>query len=65
MFSKKSTEIIPEENTAIWKYNNEDCIGWMRDNFSFDVKPICPLCSSDMHNDAKILPILVNNNHNK
>jgi hypothetical protein len=62
MFSKKSLEVIPEENTSIWTCSNDTCMGWMRDNFSFEVKPSCPLCQSDMVNDDKVLPVLVNNN---
>ncbi|WCF08579.1 cold-shock protein [Paenibacillus thiaminolyticus] len=61
-YRKKPVEEIPVENTAIWSCMNEDCNGWMRDNFAFDLEPTCPMCSSAMARDMKMLPLLVNTN---
>lgn len=61
MFSRRNNEPIPEENTEVWTCSNEDCNGWMRDNFSFEAKPTCPLCHSKMTSSDKVLPVLVNN----
>lgn len=61
-YRKKTLEEIPEENTEIWSCSNDDCNGWMRDNFAFDYTPVCPLCSSEMVKDTKMLPQLVNTN---
>lgn len=61
MYSRKKTfEEIPEELTAIWSCTNEDCNGWMRDNFSLDEVPVCHLCQSPMVSGTKMLPQLVN-----
>lgn len=35
-FGKKVVEEIPQADTAIWSCTNEDCNGWMRDNFAFE-----------------------------
>lgn len=61
MFSRRNTEVVPEENTEVWTCSSDDCIGWMRDNFSFEDTPSCPLCQSEMTRSDKVLPVLVNN----
>ncbi|WP_223068063.1 cold-shock protein [Paenibacillus caui] len=61
-YRKKTFEEIPEEPTPIWSCTNESCNGWMRDNFTFDYTPVCPLCSASMEKGTKVLPLLVNNN---
>jgi hypothetical protein len=61
----KIVEDLPMENTRIWSCSKEGCKGWMRDNFSFETSPVCCLCESEMHSDMRMLPILVNSNHNK
>jgi len=62
VFAKRSAEIIPEEATSVWSCTNENCSGWMRDNFSFMNIPTCPLCHSEMTIGEKMLPCLHNNN---
>jgi hypothetical protein len=57
-FSRKPVEPIPEVETKIWSCTNEDCNGWMRDAFSFDETPECPLCKSEMEREVKVLPDL-------
>ncbi|EFM10481.1 MULTISPECIES: cold-shock protein [Paenibacillus] len=57
---KKPVEEIPEEETAVWLCTNDDCNGWMRDNFAFEAVPTCSQCSSPMVNGTKSLPVLVN-----
>ncbi|MBA2942777.1 MULTISPECIES: cold-shock protein [Paenibacillus] len=59
-FSKKSMEPVPEEQTNIWTCSTEQCSCWMRDNFSFDESPECPICHSAMVKDSKMLPTLSN-----
>ncbi|TXK74808.1 cold-shock protein [Paenibacillus sp. N3.4] len=59
-FSKKSLEPVPEEQTSIWTCSTEQCSCWMRDNFSFDESPVCPICQSSMVKDLKMLPTLSN-----
>ncbi len=61
MFPKTVLD-IPKENTSIWSCSSDSCSGWMRVNFAFLNNPACPLCSSTMVNDMRILPILANNN---
>lgn len=62
---KKSLEDIPEEITAIWSCTKEGCNGWMRDNFAFEVEPICRQCHSPMVSSMKKLPTLANTNLNQ
>ncbi|RRJ63619.1 cold-shock protein [Paenibacillus oralis] len=59
-YRKKPLEEIPEENTPVWSCISEDCNGWMRDNFTFDYTPVCPLCSSEMEKGMRMLPQLKN-----
>lgn len=62
---KNAVEDIPEVNTAIWTCQTESCKGWMRDNFSFQVVPTCPLCQAEMIKGEKMLPALVNHSNYK
>lgn len=57
---KKPLEDIPTELTVIWSCTNENCKGWMRDNFSFSATPECPKCHSSMIKDEKILDVVEN-----
>lgn len=58
---RKVEEPIPEAATDIWSCVNEDCNGWMRDNFTFaEEEPACPLCHSAMMREERVLPILTN-----
>ncbi|MCZ8512753.1 cold-shock protein [Paenibacillus filicis] len=59
-YRKKSIEETPLENTTIWSCTKEECNGWMRDNFAFEYQPTCPLCSSAMLRETKLLPQVVN-----
>lgn len=63
MYSRRNAvESIPEEMTEVWSCITEDCKGWIRDDFAFDVEPVCPLCQSTMVKETRMLPQLVNNN---
>ncbi|MCR8643367.1 cold-shock protein [Paenibacillus sp. N1-5-1-14] len=63
MYSRrKSLEDLVQEDTKVWTCNNEDCKGWIRDNFSFDHVPTCHQCHSPMISSLKMLPILSNSN---
>lgn len=57
---KKQTEEIPMELTAIWSCSNDECKGWMRDNFVFSDVPVCPQCQSSMIKDEKMLAAVIN-----
>lgn len=58
---RKVEEPIPEASTEIWSCTNDDCNGWMRDNFTLAAEePACPLCHSAMTREERILPILTN-----
>ncbi|WP_083938144.1 cold-shock protein [Paenibacillus daejeonensis] len=57
-YSKKSAEPTPEEQTSIWSCLSDGCECWMRDNFSFDSNPNCPICGSEMLADSRMLPVL-------
>jgi hypothetical protein len=63
MYSRKhQVEEIPEEMTEIWTCSSDSCKSWMRDNFAFEVEPVCTQCQSPMTKDTKMLPQLTNNN---
>jgi hypothetical protein len=64
-FSKKNMEQVPEEETAVWSCSTTNCSCWMRENFSFEESPICPICKSVMVRDMKMLPSLYNSNNKK
>ncbi|MFC4775894.1 cold-shock protein [Paenibacillus sp. GCM10023252] len=57
-YSKKNTEPVPEEQTAVWTCSKDGCECWMRDDFSFQSQPQCPICSSSMEQSMKLLPVL-------
>lgn len=57
-FSRGRKEPLPEVETNIWSCTSEDCQGWMRESFSFNETPKCPLCQSDMKEEVKMLPKL-------
>ncbi|MBN2981641.1 MULTISPECIES: cold-shock protein [Cohnella] len=57
---KKPLEEVPTELTPIWSCSNENCNGWMRENFVLSPVPVCPQCQSDMHKDERMLPVIVN-----
>jgi hypothetical protein len=56
--SRKPREPVPEVDTQIWSCTNDECTGWMRDAFSFEDQPTCPLCQSGMTRETKVLPEL-------
>ncbi|HET7628942.1 MAG TPA: cold-shock protein [Bacillales bacterium] len=55
-FHGKNREPIPEVETTVWVCSNEKCSGWMRDNFSFEKEPTCPMCQSTMEKETRVLP---------
>lgn len=56
--SRRSREPIPEVETTVWSCANDECSGWMREDFSFEKEPVCPLCDSKMNKETRILPEL-------
>ncbi|TVY01072.1 cold-shock protein [Paenibacillus cremeus] len=57
-FSKRSTEPLELIQTSVWMCCDTTCYGWMREKFSFDKQPLCPLCTSNMEKKLKMLPVL-------
>ncbi|MDL4840311.1 cold-shock protein [Aquibacillus rhizosphaerae] len=51
-------EPVPEVETIVWACTNESCPGWMREDYSFDKVPACPLCKSEMVKEERVLPKL-------
>ncbi|CAH0121261.1 MULTISPECIES: cold-shock protein [unclassified Paenibacillus] len=60
-FSKKTMEPLQEEPTLVWMCSDEGCLCWMRNNFSFEETPTCPICHSAMVKNTRMLPVLSNN----
>ena len=57
---RKPLEEVPTALTVIWACSDEDCNGWMRDNFTFSEIPTCPQCHSAMIKGEKVLDVLEN-----
>lgn len=57
-FSRGPKEPLPEVETKVWSCTSEDCQGWMRESYSFDEEPKCPLCKSSMEQEVRMLPEL-------
>ncbi|MFY0543781.1 cold-shock protein [Brevibacillus sp. H7] len=56
--AKRNQEPVQDEETSVWTCSNESCSCWMRENLTFDKKPLCPICSSNMVMETKMLPPL-------
>lgn len=57
-FSRGPKDPVPEVETKVWSCMNDDCQGWMRESFSFNNTPACPLCQSSMEQQVRMLPEL-------
>jgi len=57
-FSRGPKKSITEVETKVWSCKNDDCAGWMRESFSFNEEPECPLCQSPMAKEVRVLPEL-------
>ncbi|WP_101844018.1 cold-shock protein [Halobacillus sp. Marseille-P3879] len=60
-FGKKNQDEVVEEETKIWVCTSENCNCWMRDNFRTEEEAICPMCSSEMKEESKVLQVVNNN----
>ncbi|MFC4401806.1 cold-shock protein [Gracilibacillus xinjiangensis] len=49
-------EPVKNVETNVWSCVSEDCQGWMRENYSFDKKPVCPICQSEMEKEVRVVP---------
>ena len=60
MYRNRKNDVaeVPPEQTPVWECESEDCLGWMRKNFSFEEEPKCPLCKSSMKSGERLLPIV-------
>ncbi|MGM8364564.1 cold-shock protein [Virgibacillus sp. W0181] len=57
-FSRGPKEPVPEVETNVWSCKSDDCQGWMRESYSFNETPACPLCQSEMEQQVRMLPEL-------
>lgn len=57
-FSRGPKEPLPEVETHVWSCASGDCQGWMRESYSFEEEPKCPLCKSSMDKETRMLPEL-------
>lgn len=57
-YSKNTREPVPEVETTVWSCTNDDCSGWMRDDYTFEKTPTCPMCQSEMKKETRTLPEL-------
>lgn len=55
-FSRRPKEEVPEVDTNVWSCTSDDCQGWMRESYSFNDEPKCPLCQSSMSQEVRVLP---------
>ncbi|RCW74756.1 cold-shock protein [Saliterribacillus persicus] len=49
-------EPVNEVETKVWSCVSDDCAGWMREAYSFDEEPKCPLCKSEMKREVRVIP---------
>ncbi|MCC2685564.1 MAG: cold-shock protein [Paenibacillaceae bacterium] len=59
-FAKKVQEPVQEEETNVWVCGDDACGCWMREDFSFEQSPSCPICRNSMIKNSKMLPALNN-----
>ena len=57
-FSRGPKEPVQEVETNVWSCTKEECQGWMRESFSFEDEPKCPLCHSEMTKEVRVIPEL-------
>ncbi|RKN75800.1 cold-shock protein [Paenibacillus ginsengarvi] len=62
---KRPSEDLPTERTVIWSCSDENCNGWMRENFAFSNVPVCPKCQSKMVKSERMLAVVVNTSPNQ
>ncbi len=62
-YRKKNEEPLPKEQTEVWECESEDCIGWMRKDFSDENHQNCPLCGHKMRTGERLLEKLPPNSH--
>ncbi|RED57141.1 cold-inducible protein YdjO [Cohnella lupini] len=62
---KRPIEDIPQVLTEIWSCADENCKGWMRDNFSFSIAPVCAQCQSQMFKNERMVAAVVNTSPNQ
>ncbi len=55
-FSRGPKEPVQEVETNVWSCMSGDCQGWMRESFSFEEEPTCPLCNSSMEKEVRVIP---------
>ncbi len=55
-FARGPKEPVPEVDTNVWSCTGEECQGWMRESFSFEKEPECPLCKAKMELEVRMLP---------
>ena len=59
MYRNRKNDVASTTRTnPVWECEAEDCLGWMRKNFSFEEEPKCPLCKSSMKSGERLLPKL-------
>ncbi|MGO4371439.1 cold-shock protein [Paenibacillus sp. 2TAB19] len=62
---RRLQEDLPEELTPIWSCTGDSCTGWMRDNFTFSIVPLCQQCNSEMVKSEKMLATVANTSPNQ
>lgn len=55
-FFRGAKEPVPEVETSVWACTSNECKGWMRESYSFEMDPSCPLCESAMAKEMRVLP---------
>ncbi|QPC46531.1 cold-shock protein [Mangrovibacillus cuniculi] len=60
MYNRKPQEEVVKEETKIWECASPDCNGWIRDNFTSEAEPLCPLCQSSMSEASRLLEVVHN-----
>ncbi|MEY4479426.1 MAG: hypothetical protein RLZZ267_104 [Bacillota bacterium] len=57
-FSRQNAEPVVKVDTVIWSCENDNCVCWMRKNYTFEATPQCPICQTNMREETRLLPSL-------
>ncbi|CAM3741459.1 cold-shock protein [Mesobacillus zeae] len=63
-FGRRLPEEIVTAETKVWVCTSEDCSCWVRDNFKSSEIPVCPICSSPMEQETRVLEVVNNHSQN-
>lgn len=55
MFNRRKFEVKQPEMEEVDVWQCQECNGWQRKSYTFDESPNCPLCSSEMKEEMRLV----------